>query len=198
LTHAGEKDDKGFKPLFNGKNLDGWKTEGNWLVEKDGVLAIKPRPGEKGWQRYGSYLWTDRKYGDFVLDLEYKHPKGGNSGVFVRVKELKNPVDTGIEVQILDSYGHKGKLTHHDNGGIIRTSAPSKNASKPAGEWNRMTITCKGNNLEVVLNGEKVNDVDLSKGPMKDRPMEGYVGLQDHGELLWFRNIRLKELSKGE
>lgn len=182
------------QPLFNGKDLKGFETKGNWMVEEGGVLTLKPRPGETGWQRYGSYLWTDKKYGDFVLDLEYKHPKGGNSGVFVRTGETKNPVDTAIEVQILDSHGNTKPLTHHDCGGIIKTQAPSKNMAKPFGEWNRMIVTCKGNNLQVNLNGEKIIDIDLSKGAMKHCPPTGYIGLQDHGEPIWFRNIKIEEL----
>lgn len=192
LLNAGEG--KGFTKLFNGKSLKGWQTEGNWKAGKNGELTLIPRPGETGWQRYGSYLWTEKKYGDYVLDLEYKHPKDGNSGVFVRVGETKNPVDTGIEVQILDSYGKKGKLTHHDCGGVIRTVGPSKNMSKPANQWNRMIVTCKGSNLKVNLNGEEIIDVDLSKTEMKNRPMTGYVGLQDHGQPIWFRNIKIKSL----
>jgi hypothetical protein len=194
VGHAQQPDKDGFVPLYNGKDLKNWQTTGNWLVEEDGVLAIQPRPGETGWQRYSAYLWTKKKYSDYILDLEYKHNKDGNSGIFVRVKDLKNPVDTGIEVQILDSYGKKGELIHHDNGGVIRTIGPSKNMSKPAGEWNRMIITCKGDNLKVNLNGEQIVDIQLSAGAMKDRPMTGYVGLQDHGIPLWFRNVKIKEL----
>ena len=81
---APEKD--GFTPLFNGKNLDGWTTKGNWFV-KDGVLHIEPRPGEKGWQRYDAYLWADKPYANFILDLEFQLPPKGNSGVFVRVND---------------------------------------------------------------------------------------------------------------
>jgi len=186
-------DEKGFVTLFNGKNLDGWKTTGNWLVEEGGVLAIKPRPGEKGWQRYDAYLWAEKPYGDFVLDLEFKLPKGGNSGVFIRVKDPKNPVATGIEVQINDTHGKK-KVGPHDCGGIIGTVGPTKNMAKPAGEWNRMITTCKGTQLKVELNGEPIVDVDLAKTAARNRPLVGYVGLQDHGLPLWFRNIRIKEL----
>jgi hypothetical protein len=192
-SFADHHNNEGFEPLFNGKDLSGWTTEGNWLVEDDGVLAIKPRPGETGWQRYDAYLWTERKFDDFVLDLEYKHPKGGNSGVFVRVEDRTDPVDTGIEVQILDSYG-KEKMTAHDLGGVIGTQAPSKNMAKPAGEWNRMIVTCDDNRMKVKLNGEQIIDLDLSVSAVSDRPMSGYIGLQDHGLPLWFRNIRIKEL----
>ncbi|MFO0968383.1 MAG: DUF1080 domain-containing protein [Gemmataceae bacterium] len=184
-----------FRPAFNGKDLKGWQTEGNWHVEKGGVVALTPRPGEKGWERYGSYLWTEKPYGDFVIDLEYKHGKGGNSGVFIRTKDIKkDSPKSGIEVQILDSYGKKGELTHHDCGGIIQTCPPSKNMAKPAGEWNRMIVSCKGTQLKVNLNGEQIVDIDLAKGPMKDRPLVGYIGIQDHGEPFWVRNVKLKEL----
>ncbi len=182
--------------LYNGKDLTGWKTMGNWLSQPDGVLLIQPRPGEKGWQRYSDYLWSQKQYKDFVLDIEYSYPKGGNSGVFFRVGDLKDPVNTGIEAQILDNSGKKGKLGPHDHGGIISTAAASKNMSKKPGEWNRMIITCKGHHLQVSLNGEKIIDIQLDTTPVKDRPPKGYIGLQDHGEPnnIKFRNIRLKKL----
>lgn len=192
---AADKAEDGFTTLFNGKDLKGWKTTGNWFAEKDGVLAIVPRPGESGWQRYDAYLWHGKEYGDFVLDLEFKLPPGGNSGVFFRVGDVKNPVETGFEVQILDSHGKPDdQLTHHDNGGLIRTAAPTKNASKPAGEWNRMVITAKGQHLKIELNGEQIMDIDLSQTAGKDKAAKGALGLQDHGLPLWFRNIRIKEL----
>ncbi len=188
---SGAQEGDDFKPLFNGKDLSGWQTKGNWLVKEGGVLAIEPRPGERGWQRYDAYLWAEKEYKDFALDLEFKIPKKGNSGVFVRVKDRANPVKTGIEVQINDTHG-KEKVGAHDCGGVIGTIGPSKNMAKPAGEWNRMIVTCKGTRLEVELNGEKVVDVDLKETSRRDRPLSGYVGLQDHGLPLEFRNIRIK------
>jgi len=187
-------DEEGWVTLFNGKDLTGWVTTGNWLVEDDGVLAIKPRPGEEGWQRFDAYLYTEKQYGDYILDLEFKIPPKGNSGVFVRIADRKDPVEKGIEVQIMDSYGETKELGNHDNGGIIRTVGPNKNMSKPAGEWNRMIVTCKGHNMKVKLNGEQIIDIELNETPMKDRPLKGYIALQDHGLPLWFRNIKIKEL----
>lgn len=191
---AAEPDADGFVSLFNGKDLTGFKTEGNWVVEEQGIIAMKPRSGEHGWKRYGSYLWLEKTYSDFVFHVEYKLPKGGNSGVFVRVKDLKDPVNQGIEVQILDSYHKKGKLGHHDHGGVIKTIGPSKNMSKPAGEWNTMIVTCKKSRMKVVLNGEQIIDLELDKSAMKDRPLIGYVGMQDHGQPFWLRNLKIKEL----
>ena len=65
---------------------------------------------------------------------------------------------------------------------------------KPAGEWNRYTITLKGNHLHVVLNGEQIQDLDLSKTKLKDRPAEGYISFQDEAKRIWYRNVRIKEL----
>jgi len=175
---------------FNGKDLSGWKTEGNWTVEPDGVIALRPRPGEGGWQRFGAYLWAEQQYGDFVFDLEYRMQKGANSGVFVRVGELKNPVRSGIEVQIDTSKG----VGHHANAGILFTAGATKQMANPLGQWNHMKVTCKGNNLQVWLNGETVVDLALDQSKMQDRPLRGYDGLQDHGKPIEFRNLKITPL----
>lgn len=195
VAAAQPKSDDGFVSLYNGKDLSGWETTGNWFAEDEGVLAIVPREGEKGWKRFDAYLWSQKQYGDFSLDVEYKIPPKGNSGIFVRVKDPKNPVETGIEVQISDTYGKK-EVGPHDCGGIIGTVGPTKNMAKPADQWNRMIVTCRGKRLVVEFNGEKVVDVDLEGTSRSDRPLVGYVGLQDHGLPLRFRNIRIKPLKK--
>lgn len=186
----------GWQKLYNGKDLTGWNTTGNWIPKDKGELLIQPRAGEQGWQRYGAYLWSEKQYGDFILDLEYSYPKGGNSGVYFRVGDTGDPVETGIEAQILDSTGKEGPMTHHDHGGIISTIGASKNMSQPAGQWNHMIISVKGSHLEVDLNGQGIVDIQLDKSAIKDRPLRGYIGLQDHGEPnnLRFRQILLKEL----
>jgi hypothetical protein len=107
---------------------------------------------------------------------------------------MANPVRRGIEVQILDSHGKNEPLGPHDCGGVIGTVGPKKNMAKPAGQWNRMVVTCKGSQMRVELNGEEIVDLDLSQSAVKDRPLSGYVGLQDHGQPIWFRNIKIKEL----
>lgn len=179
--------------MFNGKDTSMWTTTGNWFANERGELEIKPRAGEKGWQRYDAYLYSKKRLRNFVFDFEYKHPKGGNSGFFFRIADQANPVTSGFEVQINDTHG-KEKLTAHDCGGVISTAAPTKNAAKPAGEWNRMIVTMKGDDLKVELNGETVVDIDLKKASKKPVPDAGYISLQDHGLNLFFRNLRLKEL----
>lgn len=188
----------GFVALYNGSDLTGWKTTGSWQSQDNGVLALNPRDGEEGWKRFSSYLWAAKQYGDFSCDFEYKHEAGGNSGFYFRVKDMDDPVETGIEIQIIDSHGKKGlkkgKLTSHScTGGVIRTkAAPSKNMTKPAGEWNRMVVTCVGNRLNVQLNGERVIDLEIDQTPLKDRPASGFIGIQDHGQNFWVRNVRIK------
>jgi hypothetical protein len=183
----------GFVQMFNGKDLAGWNSGGNWVVEKGNIITLKPRPGERGWSRYKDYLTTDRKYGNFVLDLEFKFNAKGNSGVFMRIGDLKNHVTSGFEVQILDTHGKK-KFGAHDCGGVIGTSAPSKMMVKTAGEWNRYTITVKDSQLKVILNGVQIQDLDLSKSKLKDRPAKGYISFQDEAKRIWYRNVRIKEL----
>ena len=188
----------GWVNLLEGKDLaKHWTTTGNWKTEGEGVVHLEPREGESGWTRYDAYLWLkDKQYKDFQFEFDYKVEKGGNSGFYFHVGDLKEPVATGIEVQIYDSGGKPAdaKLSDHDSGGIIPGFAPTKNAAKPAGEWNHFSITCKGDKLTVQLNGETVNEVDLKSDPLKGRPETGHIGFQDHGLHLWLKNLRVREL----
>lgn len=194
--------DDGFKPLFNGKDLAGWTAKPNgWKIE-NGELVWSPKSG---------YIWSEAQYGDFVLDLEYKLAKGTNSGVFIRTAKTADPVQTGIEIQVLDSFG-KEVPDKHDAGAMYDCLAPSKNTVKAPGEWNHMVITCKDAQITVELNGEKVLDADLNqwtqpnanpdgtknkfKTAYKDMARKGHIGFQDHGNPVWYRNVRLKELEK--
>ena len=194
-VNAGEK--SAWVNLLEGKDLDKHCfTKGSWVLESDGVVALKPRKGESGWQRYDAYLWAKNQYKDFECEFEYKLEKGGNSGFYFHVGDLKSPVAKGIEVQIYDSGDKKkgAKLTDHDSGGIIPGIPPTKNASKKFGEWNKMRVTVKGNNVKVELNGEVVNDVPLDSKSIKDRPSTGYIGFQDHGLPMWLRDIKVRAL----
>lgn len=170
-----------------------WTTTGNWKLESDGVVALEPRPGEKGWQRYDAYLWLKKPCKDFQCDFEYKLAEKGNSGFYFHVGDLKEPVKTGIEVQIYDSPSKApgAKLSDHDSGGIIPGIPPTKSTAKPAGQWNHMRVTCKEGKVVVALNGETVNEVSLDDRRIKDRPPSGFIGFQDHGLPLWLRNIHV-------
>ncbi len=196
-TGSGQGRGSGAINLLEGNDLSkNWTTTGNWHLDKEGVVALEPRPGEKGWQRYDAYLWSKKEYKDFEADFEYKVAKGGNSGFYFHVGDVKSPVAHGIEVQIYDSYSKaKGaKLSDHDSGGIIPGIPPTKNTAKPAMEWNHMQVVVKGNQVTIRLNGEVVNDVPLDSPTIKTRPATGFIGFQDHGLPLWLRNVKVKEL----
>jgi len=189
----------GWIPLCSGKDLTGWTCKpGSWVVE-DGVLTRKG----------GSDIWTEHQFGNFVLDLEFKVAKGTNSGIFFRTADIRDCVQTGIEMQVLDSYG-KGIPGKHDCGAIYDCLAPSKNTAKPAGEWNHIVLTCRGSKISIVMNGEQIIAMDLDewtephKNPdgsknkyrtaYKDMPRVGHIGFQDHGKPVWYRSIRIKRL----
>lgn len=201
--------DDGFVPLFNGKDLQGWEAAPGhaWVVE-DGVIALRGKTD--GQEHNGEYLWTKEAYGDFVLELEFKVPERANSGIFVRTSDLKDPVYSGIEVQVANSFGRTETSRTGTAGAVYDLKAPSKNPIKAPGEWNRVRIECRGPKIVVTLNGEAVVDMDLDqwtetgknpdgsknkfKKPLKDFARKGHIGLQDHGRPVWYRNLRIKAL----
>jgi len=186
--------------LFDGSNLDAWeltKPDGWVIQDKSMYLAGK---GD---------AWTKETFGDFVLDLDFKVTPKCNSGVFFRTADTKNKVQTGFEMQVFDSYGREQPGTH-DCGAVYDALAPSSNVMKPAGEWNHVTITCDDNIINIVMNDTEIINMDLdlwttgNKNPdgtknkfktaLKDFAREGYIGLQDHGHPVWYRNVRIKKL----
>ena len=194
-THAEEKD--GWTDLLPGNNLDKyWTTAGNWKIDDEGVVTLTPREGERGWSRFDAYLWLkDKQYQNFEMQFDYMVQKGGNSGFYFHVGDMKSPVAKGIEVQIYDSGSKPAdkRLTDHDSGGIIPGVPPTKNAAKPAGEWNQFHITVKDKLLTVKLNGTVVNEINLAENAkLKNRPETGYIGFQDHALPLKLRNLKIK------
>ena len=195
--------EKEFKVIFDGTSGTGWILCDKKPLPKDNVQTDGLNP-----HGTGSYLVVhETKFGDFVLDFDYKLPKGCNSGVFIRVSDLKDPVNTGIEVALDDTTG----TGMHDPGALYDLVAPSENAQKPAGEWNHMTITARGPKITVVLTASKsrrstwTNGTSPASGPT-DRATSsttwrsasflatGYFGFQDHGSDCWFKNVKIKEL----
>ncbi len=195
----------GYEVLFDGSNLDAWDyKKGGWVIDEDGALY---RAGKAG------FIWSKRRYCDFVLDLEFKVAKRTNSGVFIRTDSRRNWLHTGIEVQVLDSAG-KDKPGKHDCGAIYDIQPPSKNTMRPAGQWNHMIVTARDNIISVELNGEVINEINLErwteagrnpdgtknkfKYAYRDLAREGYLALQDHGNPVWYRNIRIRPLGDRE
>jgi hypothetical protein len=179
----------GFVPLFNGKDLFGWQTTGTWVYEPGGVLALKPRGRRRLIPNYQSFLWSTKTYDDFVLDLEFKVAAGGSSGVFMRSTSTRSY----LQAQIRDSHGQQG-LSNNTAGAVVDVAAPRKNMAKPAGQWNRMVITCDGDRMQVELNGEQVVSTDLSKSPQGRAARSGRIGFENAYSPVAFRNVRIKEL----
>ncbi|MCC6144024.1 MAG: DUF1080 domain-containing protein, partial [Candidatus Hydrogenedentes bacterium] len=149
---------EGWKPLFNGVDLTGWEQIGgeqkNWFAE-NGLLYTE---GEGGW------LSTTEQYGDFELELEFKVPEGGNSGVFIRAPREGNPAFEGSEIQVLDDYAdeYKDLKPSQYTGSVYATVAPSRRVTLPANTWEKMRIRAEGSKVSVWLNGFEIVNADLN------------------------------------
>jgi hypothetical protein len=185
---------KGYVPLFNGKDLSGWKVMGTngWSVQ-DGVLAASG-------PNYG-WLRTAKQYKDFIIELEYKlTTKDGNSGVFLRATTEGDPAFSGMEIQVRDDYGQPAEK--HITGSVYDAIAPSSNPAKPLGQWNKLKISLIGTKLAIWENGKRIVNSDLADpvinaGLAEDRKLTkrakfGYIGLQYHGTPAEFRNMKIK------
>jgi hypothetical protein len=194
----------GFKPLFDGKTLDGWKVyaakKDVWVAE-DGLIVCRGDGG--GW------LGRTRDYDNFVLRLEYRLKPGGNSGVYIRAPEEGHISKVGMEIQLLDDPWYKDEKNYKGiqptqlTGAVYGVVPPSQNAVKPAGEWNALEIRADGRKVVVVLNGKKIVDANLDEllkdaAIAKEHPglarKSGRIGLQSHTDRVEFRNLRIKEL----
>lgn len=204
LTEPEKK--SGWVLLFDGRTLGGWITSSRRPSKRPVEdHCINPH-------KCGGYMMVQEKmWENFILALDYKQAKGCNSGVFVRTFSLtprpgKDVGFNGIEVAIDDTSG----AGYHDTGAIYDLVKPAKQAMKPIGEWNHLVITCDRNFIRVELNGEQVTTMDMDQFPEKNKrpdgsahkfdiayknhPRKGYIGLQDHGQDCWFKNIKLKPL----
>lgn len=200
-------DDQGFRSIYDDASGKGWI-----LCDQKPLAKAFVQPEGLNPHGTGSYLVVhEKKVGDYVLDFDYKLTRGCNSGVFIRVSDLNDPVNSGIEVALDDTTGSG----MHDPGAFYDLVAPRTNAQKPAGEWNHMTITASGAKISVTLNGAEVSTINLDEwnapGKRPDGsehkfsnvaigklPRVGYFGFQDHGSDCWFKNIKLKELAPGQ
>jgi len=212
----------GWKLLFDGDKPDNWRGyqkdhfPAAWIVE-DGALKIQGSGrGEAGAEDGGDIIY-DKKFSDFHLKLEWKVSKGGNAGIFYRGQEL-DKFDfiwkTAPEMQVLDNVNHpdakKGKNGNRKAGSLYDLIPADPQNAKPYGEWNQAEVIAKGKDIYHVQNGDTVVQYTIGSERMQeliadskwpginpnwgDIAMEGYIGLQDHGNDVWFRNIKIKEL----
>ncbi|MBT4724545.1 MAG: DUF1080 domain-containing protein [Planctomycetaceae bacterium] len=186
----------GFESLFDGKSLGaGWEHKGNWKVE-DGAIT---REGQGGSLVYKAKKIPD----DFELRFQWKVAKGSNSGVYYRPGQY--------EYQILDNSVHAdGKNPRTSAASLYFCMAPSHDATKPVGEWNKGRIVCKGTVIQHWLNGKKVIHFDysdskwafnvdmLEKRGAKLPARGANLSLQDHGNPVWYQAIKLRKLPANE
>lgn len=210
LTPEEKKDN--FKLLFDGKTLKGWHTYKQkepgeqWKVE-DGAIVLTP--GKDG------DLTSDDDYGDFDFRCQWKIADQGNSGIMWHVTEDHGaPYETGPEYQILDSFDKPGHKYAHETkkgnvaGGFYDIYPGKPEWSKPVGEWNETRIVIKGTKVTLYLNGTVTADVDTTSDDFKaaldkskfktwqffNKAKKGHIDLQNHGDKVSFRNIRIKKL----
>lgn len=201
--------------LFDGTSLDKWRgylkedMPEEWIIE-EGVMVFAPSG------QGGKNIITKEKFTNFILSLEWKISEGGNSGIFWGVFEDERygePYQTGPEIQVLDNERHpdaKANPKYHQAGALYDMVQPEYDVCKPAGEWNLcvLEVNHKTNKGSVTLNGTKIvsfpvhgsewdSMVENSKFKKWDdfgKYQDGHIGLQDHGDKVSFRNIKIKEL----
>ena len=204
--------------LFDGSSTDAWEfREGGWVIDQDRSLTcrmeeVKQKDGRIRHKGMG-YVWTRKDYQDFELTFSYKLSEGANSGVFYRT-DPTNPVQGGFEIQLMDDEGfkktHGVKNAKNLNGAFYDCQAPSADPAKPLGQWNHLKLTCHGPKIRVEINGVLVIDVNVDdwdtprknpdgsankfKTALKDLPRKGRIGFQNHGQVVWFKDIVVRPL----
>jgi hypothetical protein len=205
---SAEEKKAGWQLLFNGKDLAGWKCNNGKPIAapiENGALV----PFKSG----GYIIIHEKSFDNFVFkcDVRWDDPSC-NSGIFFRVEDPANPVHTGFEIQVM-SGTNTGK---HEFGAIYDLVATTKNAGKETGQWNTVEIMCNGPYINVKVNGEAVASMNcdqfdqpglcpdgqkhkyvLNGKPraIKDFARAGYVGFQDHGHKVWYKNVKLLPLN---
>jgi hypothetical protein len=216
LTSAERKE--GWVLLFDGTSLNGWhkyggKPAGTAWKAIDGELLLDPSQ-KNDWQVLdGGDIVTNKSFKNFHLKLEWKIAQNGNSGIMFFIHEdsvkFRWPWMSGPEMQVLDNEGHPdSKIFKHRAGDLYDLIACKEETAKPFGQWNQVEIRCLNGQLDFWLNGVNVVSTALWGDTWKQliagskfAKMQGFgtyqdgkIGLQDHGDKVWFRNIKVKEL----
>lgn len=198
----------GWKVLFDGKTFKGWrgfrmdKVPDGWAITEQGELHFSP-PGKGD-------IMTEEEYADFELQLEWKISPGGNSGIFFRASEKREQSwQTAPEMQVLDNTMHKdGQSPLTSAGSNYALHPPVRDVTRPVGEYNQVRLLVQKNHVEHWLNGEKVVEYEIGNpewqalvstskfGTLPDygRYRTGHIVLQDHGDKVWYRNIKIRPL----
>jgi len=205
LTAAEKK--AGWKLLFDGKTLNGWRRYNNkdttgWAVKNGGITLLKPGSGD---------LITKKKYGNFEFSVDWKFETGNNSGIIYRLAETKGaPWTTGPEMQVMSHNPDQKNLGKNSGGSLYDMYAPTSNPFKGKDVWTRYKIVARGKHIEHWVNGVKVVDCEIGSDDWKKRlanskwkkykdfasQSSGYISLQDHGGVIYYRSIKIRTLDK--
>jgi hypothetical protein len=216
---TGKEKKAGWVLLFNGKNFTGWRQYNgtempkNWIIEDNAMKVFTGEGKNPGQGSGGDIIYSIKKFKNFELSIDWKVSEMGNSGIFYYICEVP---DQGIyyaapEVQVLDNVkATDNKVASHLAGSLYDMLPADPNTVKPTGEWNNIVITVKDGKVNHLQNGVKVVEYELwtpkwdemvANSKFKSFPgflegiaKEGYIGLQDHGYAIWFRNIKIREL----
>ena len=203
-----EEKTQGWVSLFDGKTFKGWRNYKGEGV-KDGWKVVD---GTMQHTVNGGDLITESQYGDYELKLDWKISEKGNSGIFFGVQESQPKIYfTGIEMQILDDQKHPdGKFEKHVSGACYGLYKPPAGAVGPVGSWNKVRVLKEGDHYQFFLNGVKTADFKteseafktlvanskFKKWPAFATHLKGHIGLQDHGDVVNFRNLKIREIKK--
>ncbi|WP_372949231.1 DUF1080 domain-containing protein [Mariniphaga sp.] len=214
-----EEKKAGWELLFNGKNFDGWRQcngdamPANWTIEDNAMKVLIGEGKNPGQGAGGDILFGEKKFKDFELSIDWKASEMANSGIFYYVKEVpgKPIYYAAPEIQVLDNENATdNKIDSHLAGSLYDMLPADPKTVNPAGKWNTCVIKVKDGKASVSMNGTEVVtythwtpewDKLVQNSKFKSFPgftegiaREGYIGLQDHGYPVWFRNIKIREL----
>jgi cytochrome c len=215
-TLSSKESEEGWELLFDGKTTDGWRNFQSdrigaaWKVT-DGTLMLDNSNKVDGQLIGGGDLVTEEQYQDYELVLEWKIEQGGNSGIIFNVLEedYERPYHTGPEVQILDNVRHRdGRIETHRSGDLYDMIASKFVTANGPNEWNKVRIISKDGKVSHWQNGYEVVSYEMhtpewdqmvAESKFKDMPgfgksKKGHIALQDHGDRVWFRNIKIRQL----
>ena len=213
----------GWRLLFDGETTEGWRgykkdfVPQAWRIDEGAMQIQGSGRGELGAEQGGDIIYAKKMFGDFHLKIEWKVDSAANSGIFYRGQESEDfdyIWKTGPEMQVLDNINHpdasKGRDGNRQSSSLYDLIAASPQNSKPFGNWNQVELLARGNEIRHIQNGDTVVSytigsaqldslIAISKWPnenpnWREIAAEGYIGLQDHGDNVWFKNIKIKEL----
>jgi hypothetical protein len=218
-TLTSEEKKEGWVLLFDGKDFNGWRQcngtgmPANWIVDDDAMKVFTVEGKNPGEGSNGDIIFGEKKFRNFELSVDWKVSKMANSGIFFNVREVPGqPIYYAApEVQVLDNVdATDNKIDSHLAGSLYDMIAADPKTVHPAGQWNTIVIRVEKGKVTHTQNGVKVVEYELwtpewdqmvRNSKFKDFPgftegisREGYIGLQDHGYPVWFRNIKIREL----